>query len=276
MQPSPYTLTAHGKDHKIIPGIKIITLLTDFGLKEPYVGIMKGVILSINPEATVIDISHNISPQDIVEGAFFIEEYYRFFPPGTIHVAVIDPTVGSDRKPIIVSKENNIFIGPDNGLFTLILEGDAEIYLLENSDFMLKEMSSTFHGRDIFAPAAAYVSAGMHPSAFGRPFSNPLRLDSMFPTTEGASLKGKIIRFDRFGNAITNIKFDALEDFLGNRSFEIRIGSMVFTALNKSYYESEFTCLIGSSGYLEFGYFKGSFEKKTGINKDNLILISIL
>jgi S-adenosylmethionine hydrolase len=275
MEPPPYILSAPRKDAGTTPGVKVITLFTDFGLKDPYVGIMKGVILSINPEATIIDITHDITPQDIEEGALLIEEYHRFFPPGTIHVAVIDPTVGSERRPIIVSKDNNVFIGPDNGLFTLILD-DAEVYLIENPDFMLKEVSSTFHGRDIFAPAAAHASTGFHPSAFGRIISDPICLDNMFPTKEGHSLKGRIVHFDRFGNAITNIKIDFLKDFLGNQSFEVRVGGMTFAALSKSYYESEFTCLIGSSGYLEFGYFKGSFKEKGNVAKNDSVLIHAL
>jgi S-adenosylmethionine hydrolase len=276
MEPPPYIFGAHEKDSRTTPGVKVITLLTDFGLKDPYVGIMKGVILSINPDATIVDITHDITPQNIEEAAFLIEEYHRFFPPCTIHVAVIDPTVGSGRRPIIVSKDNNVFMGPDNGIFTLILDDEAEVYSIENPDFTLKEVSSTFHGRDVFAPAAAHASTGFHPSAFGRIISDPMRLENMFPTTEGHSLKGRIIRFDRFGNAITNIKTDFLQDFLGNRSFEVRVGNMVFTALSKSYYESEFTCLIGSSGYLEFGYFKGSFKEKGNIAKNDSVLIHAL
>ena len=265
-------VSASGKDSRTTPGVKVITLLTDFGLKDPYVGIMKGIILSINPDATTVDITHDIMPQNIEEAAFLIEEYHRFFPPGTIHMAVIDPTVGSERRPIIVSKDNNIFIGPDNGLFTLILD-DAEAYLLENPDFMLKEVSSTFHGRDIFAPAAAHASTGFHPSAFGKTISDPVRLYNLLPTAEGCSLKGRIVRFDRFGNAITNIKIDFLKEFLGNQPFEVRLGGMVFTLLRKSYYESESTCLIGSSGYLEFGYFKGSFKEQANVHKDDAVLI---
>jgi hypothetical protein len=191
-------------------------------------------------------------------------------------MAVIDPTVGSERRPIMVSKDNNVFIGPDNGLFTLVLDEDAEVYLIENSDFMLKEVSSTFHGRDVFAPAAAHASTGLHPSVFGRTISDPVRLDNMLPTAEGHSLKGSIIRFDRFGNAITNIKIDFLKSFLSNRSFEVRVGSMVFTALSKSYYESQFTCLIGSSGYLEFGYFNGSFREKAIITRNDPVQINAL
>jgi S-adenosyl-L-methionine hydrolase (adenosine-forming) len=276
MEPPPYIVSAPGKNSRTTPGVKVITLLTDFGLKDPYVGIMKGVILSINPEATIIDITHDITPQDIEEGAFLIEEYHRFFPPGTIHVAVIDPTVGSERRSIIASKDNNVFIGPDNGIFTLIFDDEAEVYSIENPDFMLKEVSSTFQGRDIFAPAAAHASTGFHPSAFGRIISDPMHLNNMFPAKEGYSLKGKIVRFDHFGNAIANIKLDFLKDFLGNRSFEVRVGDMVFTALSKSYYESEFTCLIGSSGYLEFGYFKGSFKEKGNIARNDAVLVHAL
>jgi S-adenosyl-L-methionine hydrolase (adenosine-forming) len=276
MEP-PYI--AHGvrsKESGAISSAKIITLLTDFGLQDPYVGIMKGVILSINPKATIIDITHNVEPQNIEEAAFLIEEYNRFFPPGAIHTAIIDPMVGSERRSIIVSKNGNIFLGPDNGLFTLILDDDAEVYLIENPDFMLKEISSTFHGRDIFAPAAGHASAGAHPAVFGRPVSDPVRLDNMLPATEGHLLKGRIVRFDRFGNAITNIKIEVLEDFLVNRPFKVRLGDMTFSTLSKSYHESEFTCLIGSSGYLEFGYFKGSFKDKCSITRNNSVLITIL
>jgi S-adenosyl-L-methionine hydrolase (adenosine-forming) len=276
MEPPPYIVSAPGKDSRTNPDVKVITLLTDFGLKDPYVGIMKGVILSINPGATIVDITHDIRSQDIEEAAFLIEEYNRYFPPGTIHVGIIDPTVGSPRRPIIVSKDNNIFIGPDNGLFTVVLDGDAEVYLIESPDFMLREVSSTFHGRDIFAPAAAHASTGFHPSAFGGIISDPVRLDNMFPVAEGHSLKGKIVRFDRFGNAITNIGIDFLKDFLGNRSFEVLVGGMVFTALSKSYYESEFTCLTGSSGHLEFGYFRGSFKEKSNSAKNDLVVIRAL
>jgi len=237
---------------------RIITLLTDFGLKDPYVGIMKGVILTINPYVTIVDITHDVVPQNIEEAAFLIEEYYRFFPVTAIHLAVVDPTVGSDRRPLVVYKGNSVFVGPDNGLFTSIFD-NAEIYVIENSAFMLRDRSSTFHGRDIFAPAAGHLSMGIHPSAFGKPLADPMRLVEMFPVREGDSLKGKIVRFDRFGNAVTNIKTAILKDVFGNRPFEVHIAEMTFKTLNKSYYENEFTCLVGSSGYLEFGYFKGNF-----------------
>jgi S-adenosyl-L-methionine hydrolase (adenosine-forming) len=276
MEPPYIARSVRSKKSGAILSTKIVTLLTDFGLQDPYVGIMKGVILSINPEATIIDITHNVEPQNIEEAAFLIEEYNRFFPLGAIHTAIIDPTVGSERRSIIVSKNGNIFLGPDNGLFTLILDDEAEAYLIENPDFMLKEISSTFHGRDIFAPAAGHASKGVHPAAFGRPVADPVHLSNMLPIVEGQSLKGRVIRFDRFGNAITNIKIDFLKALLNNRSFEVHLGGMTFGTLSKSYHESEFTCLIGSSGYLEFGYFKGSFKDKCNITRNDSVLITIL
>lgn len=243
----------------------IITLLTDFGMKDPYAGIMKGAILSINPNVTIVDITHEVDPQDIREGVFIVEEYCRYFPEGTIHLCIVDPTVGSTRRPIIVTKDGHFFVGPDNGLFTLLYRGDYEAYVIENAYLMCNEISSTFHGRDIFAPVAAHLSTGFHPSAFGRMISDTVRFADIFPVIEDNCLVGEVVRFDRFGNAITNIHTDVLERFTQDRSFTISINDMSFTTIHKSYYESDYACLIGSSGYLEFGYYKGSFvhEKHT-------------
>lgn len=284
------------------PARKIITLLTDFGLKDPYVGILKGVILAVtgahacpvedgttpsagettpvNPswlkndyDVAIVDITHDIEPQDIREAAFLIEEYCCFFPVGTIHVAIVDPTVGSARRPIILSKDNYLFVGPDNGIFTLIMGDDPEVYLIENSVFMLQEVSSTFHGRDIFAPAAAYLLKGCQFSDFGKRITDPVRLHDLLPVTEGNFLKGEVVRFDRFGNAITNIKVDYLRNFILGHSFEIHVAGRTFKAVNKSYYEDTFTCLVGSFGYLEFGYYKGSFAETTKIKKGEQVIV---
>jgi S-adenosyl-L-methionine hydrolase (adenosine-forming) len=254
----------------------IITLLTDFGLKDPYVGIMKGVILSINPDVTIIDITHNVSPQDIREGAFLIKEYYPYFKSGTIHLTVIDPTVGGERRPIIFCKDEHFFVGPDNGIFSHIVEANTEIYEIKNRDFILKNISSTFHGRDIFAPAAAYLASGIHPSSFGPKVKNPVYLADIFPDIINEVLFGEVVMFDRFGNAITNIDFEIFNDFIGTNSFKIRIGGMIFSSLNKSYYEKNFTCLINSSGYIEFGCYKGNFAKEAGIKKRDAVQVELL
>jgi S-adenosyl-L-methionine hydrolase (adenosine-forming) len=246
--------------------VKAITLLTDFGLKDAYVGIMKGVILSINPEAAIVDMTHGIEAQDITEAAFVLAECFPWFAAGTIHVAVVDPTVGSARRAIIAVTNGHCFVGPDNGVLSLVLDGAKEVYTIENPDFMLHPVSATFHGRDVFSPAAAHLSKGVRPAAFGRRVDDPLVLPGLFPEKGGETLTGRIVRFDRFGNGITNITAEALEPFLKG-PFTIETGDMVFHGLSQSYYEKDFTCLIGSSGYLEFGYFNGSFRERTGVSK---------
>ena len=253
--------------------MKIITLLTDFGLHDPYVGIMKGAILGINPGAAIVDITHDVEPQDIGEAAFLIEEYQGHFPAGTIHVAVVDPGVGSTRRPIAVDSRGCIFVGPDNGIFTLVMESAASVRTIKNPDFMRSEISSTFHGRDVFAPAAALLARGAELSSAGPLITDAVRIEGLMPTADGDVLAGKIIRLDRFGNAITNIKAALFHDFLKGNAFDIRVGDMTFTTLSKSYFEAEFTCLEGSSGYLEFGNFKGNFAAKRGVKKGDEVLV---
>lgn len=252
-----------------------ITLLTDFGSKDPYAGIMKGVILTIDPGAVIVDITHEVEPQDIREAAFLVDGYWRYFPPATVHLVVVDPTVGSGRRPVIVSRKGHHFVGPDNGIFTNIMDSDTEVHVIENRNFMLASVSPTFHGRDIFSPAAARLSRGFYPRAFGRKITDPVVLDGIHPVTEGKTLTGEIVRFDRFGNALTNITGSALKSFVGDGPFEIDTGSLSFTAVSRSYYEDRFTCLVGSSGYMEFGVFKGSFREATGANKSDLVTVRV-
>ncbi|MCS7280347.1 MAG: SAM-dependent chlorinase/fluorinase [Desulfobacterota bacterium] len=260
--------------------MKLITLLTDFGTKDPYVGIMKGVILNLASDLKVdvqtIDITHEIEPQDIREAAFVIKEYYTFFPSGTIHVTVVDPGVGTKRRPIIVSKDNHLFVGPDNGIYTLILDEEFEVYEISNRDFMLKKISNTFHGRDIFAPVAVYLAKGFHPSSFGEKVQNPVIDSSYFPDIINDVLYGEIVRFDRFGNAITNIHYELFFEFTGKQNFRIIIKDLVFTKLSRTYMDDELTCLVGSSGYLEFARFKGSIKDTFGITKGEKVKIEIV
>ena len=255
--------------------VKTITLLTDFGLKDPYVGIIKGVILSINPDVRIIDITHDVEPQDIREGAFLLKEYYQYFPRGSIHLAIVDPTVGSKRRALMLNKDGHVFVGPDNGIFSLLIESDTESYTITNRDFMLKQISSSFHGRDVFAPIAAHVSHGLHPLALGEKVIDLVCLTNIYPDIINAVLTGEVVRFDRFGNAITNIDIETFNDFTGSNGFMIHIGDMNFVSLHKSYYEQDFTCIVGSSGYLEFGYYKGSFQDKTGISKGEPVAVKL-
>lgn len=255
--------------------MKTITLLTDFGLKDPYVGIMKGIILTINPDVRIVDITHEVEPQDVREGAFLIEESYRYFEKGTIHVAVVDPTVGSERRPIIFMKDGYFFVGPDNGIFTLLYDDNVQVYAIENSRYMRREISFTFHGRDIFAPVAAHLASGVQLSAFGSEVQDPVLIPGIYPVIEKHFLKGEVIRFDRFGNAITNIAQTVIDDFTKQKACTIHFRGMSFRKIQKSYYEGEVVCLIGSSGCLEFGYFKGNLRDKLGVKKGDQVMIKI-
>jgi S-adenosylmethionine hydrolase len=252
-----------------------ITLLTDFGTRDPYVGIMKGVILGIDPGARVVDITHEVEPQDIREAAFLVDDYWRYFPPGTVHVVVVDPTVGSARRPLVLSAKGHHFVGPDNGVFTLLVDNAPDIHVIENRNFMLSQVSSTFHGRDVFSPAAARLSRGYPLQAFGRRITDPVLLGGIHPVIDGRTLNGAVVRFDRFGNAVTNIKGNALRSFAGEGLFEIKIGGYSFTALSKSYYEGDLTCLEGSSGYVEFGVFKGDFRREVGVGKGDAVTVTL-
>jgi S-adenosylmethionine hydrolase len=254
---------------------KIITVLTDFGTRDAYAGIMKGVISSINPAATVVDITHDVDPQDVKEGAFLIPAYYPYFPEGTIHVAVVDPTVGSSRRPLVIERDGHVFVGPDNGIFTLLLDGPYNARTIENSRYMLSHISSTFHGRDIFAPAAAHLSLEVGIAEFGGIRDNPVRLTGIMPEIQAGTLSGEIIRFDRFGNGITNISRDVFEGFVGGHSFRITVDGISFDMLGESYHQGEFSCLFGSAGYLEFACYRGSFQEEKKLWKGDEVTVKI-
>ena len=186
----------------------VIALLTDFGLKDGFVGSMKGVIYSINPGAQIVDISHEVEPFNILEGALILKAHYRYFPPGTVFVAVVDPGVGSERLPIAMRWGDYFFVGPHNGIFDLVirdLKKPPSAVILENERYRLPRLNNTFHGRDIFAPAGAYISRGVPLEEFGRELSYSPVLDIPEPKVEGGKVEGRIIYFDRFGNGITNI-----------------------------------------------------------------------
>src|SRR5438067_1397055 len=191
----------------------LITLITDFGEQDYFVGAMKGVILSINPEAKIVDISHLTPPQDVEAAAFNLLNCYKDFPAGTIHVAVVDPGVGSDRRAIAIECAGQFFVGPDNGLFSWICEREKDwtAFHLTNRRFFRKPVSNTFHGRDIFAPVAAHLSNGTAPSEFGEPLPDIVKLDSLAPKTINENtIEGQIIHVDRFGNCVTNFSAEHL------------------------------------------------------------------
>ncbi len=254
--------------------MNIITVLTDFGSRDPYVGIMKGVMLAINPHLSIVDITHEVASQDVGEASFLVGEYFPHFPAATIHLAVVDPTVGSSRKALIAEKDGHLFVGPDNGIFSLLFaKGEIRAWEITNRKLMGAALSGTFHGRDLFAPAAAHLSAGISPSEFGPVLAEPVMLHDLFPSVSHEVMEGRIVRIDRFGNAISNIAFDLFEDFVGSRPFTIELSSLAFRSLSRSYHESRHTCLVGSSGYLEFGLFMGDLAQDLGIDKGEQVTV---
>lgn len=238
---------------------RIVTFTTDFGLSDPFVGIMHGVVLNIQPETTIVDISHAVASYDIFDGAWTIAQAYRFFPPRTVHVVVVDPGVGSERRPIIVETDNYIFVAPDNGVLSLV-ERREEKFVVRHvtaDRYFLQPVSQTFHGRDVFAPVAGWLSKGVAPAEFGPEISDYVRLPLRKVERVGEnSLRGEVMKVDKFGNLITNIgEVDAPALFshqVGGVS--ILIAGETITRICKSYAEGgdeELFAIVGSSGYLE-------------------------
>ncbi len=258
--------------------MSIITLTTDFGTSDHYVAQMKGVILGINPQATIVDISHSIAPQDILQGAGVIGEAHRSFPAGTIHVVVVDPGVGTGRRPILLSAPSAHFVGPDNGVLSHILsegfgdspqlspqipeDGTAALpngfrgFHLNNPDFWRGQVSRTFHGRDIFAPVAAHLSLGVLPANLGSELARMVYMPPPSPYEDGGFLVGVVTSIDHYGNLITNVpaKLVASHDRI-----EVQVKGRTIHGLSQSYQEAEhLLAIIGSGGYLEIAVKNGS------------------
>lgn len=259
----------------------IITLLTDFGTKDHYVASMKGVILRINPLCTLVDISHEVSPQDIREGAFLLANTFSHFPKGSIHLSVVDPEVGGPRKPILVVTKNYYFIGPDNGLFTLAAKRDGvkEIVVLNNRKYFLHDVSATFHGRDIFAPVAGHLSLGVNPRAFGEKADHWVELDLKKPELREGKLIGEIIQIDTFGNLISNIDRKLFSQYTKDRPFLIRVGKRMIEGLTRGYWEGEKNepiALFGSGGFLEISIREGNAQKRLKVKRGNRVIVSVV
>jgi S-adenosyl-L-methionine hydrolase (adenosine-forming) len=240
---------------------KIITLTTDFGLKDSYVGAMKGAILSLNPYAMIVDITHLVSPGNIIEGALVLNEAYGFFPKGTIHVGVVDPGVGGRRMPVLIETDRYTFIGPDNGLFSLAIQKEKvrRVINLSRKKYFLKKVSSTFHGRDIFGPAAAHLSLGVDPGKLGDTIKRNVLKNVPFirPKKKGGLITGEVVRIDSFGSLLTNIR---KEDIAGHSRIEAEINGVRVKGLQKTYSDvgaGRPLALIGSSGNLEIAVNNG-------------------
>jgi len=252
-----------------VPPPPIITLLTDFGLRDAYVGIMKGVILGFNPHARLVDLGHEIPPQDILAGALALKFAWRYFPPGTVHLAVVDPGVGSSRRGLAASILGHFFVGPDNGLFSLIFQEQepGAVVSLENFHYFLPQVSATFHGRDIFAPVAAHLSLRTPLTDLGPELADPVKLDIPSPRFQDTEVFGQVIYCDHFGNLISNIPFASFNSWLQDRSVQIQVDGCPVTHLGITYSDAPpgaLLALAGSHGYLEIASRQGSAAQILG------------
>lgn len=260
----------------------MITLLTDFGSKDPYVGVMKGVILSINPSAVIVDISHYIDSQDLIAAAYCIKSCYGYFPKGTIHNIIVDPGVGTDRMIVAFKMMGHVFLAPNNGVLTLLMdEGKIEaIVRIENTRYFLNPVSRTFHGRDIFAPVGAHLSKGVELNRLGPALDrqNLVCLDISRPCISNTDeLTGSIVRIDHFGNCISNIDKDRLKKFSG-KQLEINIGKETIAGVSQSYADAEIgspLAIIGSFGYLEIALNQGNASRYLNVKKGDAVFLKL-
>lgn len=256
----------------------VISLITDFGTRDGYAGVIKGVILKINPQVRLVDITHEVSPQDIFEAGFILKNSFKYFPNRSIHLVVVDPGVGSKRRAILVEAGDYFFIGPDNGVFTFIYESERvkRIVELTNKRYFLPHISKTFHGRDIFAPAAAYLSNGVPLEDLGEICNDVVRFDIPEPETERGIIKGVILHVDRFGNLISNISEVLFRELVGKGMHEISIGGEVLGDIKGSYsevIEGQALALFGSSGYLEISVRSQNAQEKLKVNRGSKIKV---
>jgi hypothetical protein len=258
--------------------LPIITLTTDFGLADGYVAAMKGVILGIAPQATLVDISHQIEPQSVREAAYVLRTALPYFPPGAVHVAVVDPGVGSARRPLAARVGDSFLVGPDNGVFTYALQSAGQPAVcvhLDNPKYWLPQVSRTFHGRDIFSPVAAHLANGVPLEALGAPLDDPVHFEVRPARREpDASLRGQVIHVDRFGNLVSNIPGDWLADKL----WMVHIADRQIAGPSLAYADAapgQLLALVSSDGTLEVAVRDGSAAERLGVAAGEPIAVTL-
>ncbi|PYU32325.1 MAG: hypothetical protein DMG28_12135 [Acidobacteria bacterium] len=252
---------------------RIITLVTDYGTSDHLVGTLKGVILNINPEAKIVDINHHVAPYDVLDGALTIGAAYRYFPPRTIHVVVVDPGVGTQRRPLLVAGETQYFIAPDNGVLSMVYEKEASVSVrhITADHYFLNPISSTFHGRDIFAPAAGWLSKGSQTASFGEEVTDYVRFALPKPKASGNALKGVVLRVDNFGNLMTNLTMEDLPPAMtAEGKIKLHIDGKEIHQLAQTYAQGapgEPFAIPGSSGFLEISVHRGNAARALGVHR---------
>lgn len=248
----------------------IVTLLTDFGLGDEYAGVVKGVILGINPSARIVDLCHQVPLGDVDRAGRLLAWSWRFFPRGTVHVAVVDPGVGSSRKILCCEHRGHLFLAPDNGLLSYVLSGarGVRVYAASNRRYWLPEVSHTFHGRDIFAPLAGHLSRGLAPRRVGPPVSSIRRLAEPVPRRTGnGRWVGRVLALDRFGNAVTDLEWRGIQGW-GGSGVEIRVRGRRIRGVQSAYSavgKGKALAIVGSRGLVEIAVNGGSAARALGL-----------
>ncbi len=271
-----------------MPG-PVISLLTDFGLRDAYVASMKGTVLGINTQARLVDITHDVPPQDTLHGAFVLGTAWRYFPPGAIHVAVVDPGVGTERKALLLQGDGASFLAPDNGLLSFVLPPEQtrlplftayqapvpetfRAYALTNDKYWRHPVGDTFHGRDIFAPVAAHLSLGVASEDLGQPVASLTRLAVPVPRWEAGSLVGHVLHIDRFGNLVTNLSREVASE--GGAKMIVEVAGEKVKGLASSYAVTGGpVALIGSYGYLEVALPGGNAATSLGVSVGDQVVV---
>jgi S-adenosyl-L-methionine hydrolase (adenosine-forming) len=251
----------------------IITLTTDYGTSDHLVGVIKGVILSINPEVNIVDITHSVIAHDVLDGALTISQAYRYFPPKTIHMVVVDPSVGTQRRPILVAGDQHYFVAPDNGVLSAIYDQSESLFAwhITSEHYFRQPVSNTFHGRDIFAPVAGWLSKNWQTASFGELIEDLVRFSIPKPKVNGNSIKCVVLKLDNFGNLITNLKGEETPTLIApDAKFTIRAGNAEIKKLLPTFASGaagEPFAIIGSGGYLELCVNKGNAARVLGIGR---------
>ena len=259
----------------------IITLTTDFGQDDPFVGIMKGVIYGINQNVHIVDISHNIPSYDIWKGGFILKMIHDYFPNWSIHLAIIDPGVGSERRPILAVTDSQYFIAPDNGILSFIYDEHPETKVIELNQphFFLKPRGNTFHARDIFAPVAGYLALRKDSSLFGDEISDYIKFDIPKPVLSNKKIEGEILYVDKFGNLISNIPEEMLLKYIDtNRKITIKIGNLTIKGISKFYAEKkkkDFLAVVDSMGLIEIAQNQGNASKSLNLGRGAKLIVEI-
>ena len=258
----------------------IITLTTDYGTNDHLVGTLKGVLLKINPELTIVDITHHVNPYDLLDGALTIGAAYSYFPPRTIHIVVVDPGVGTSRRPLLVTAQNQYFVAPDNGVLSLVYEREQDNLTVRHATaehYFLQPISKTFHGRDIFAPVAAWLSKGWQTSAMGEEIQDFQRFTLPRPKLIDGGSQGVVLRIDAFGNVMTNFRAEDLPESAKNGGgLNLKVSTHTVEKLVDTFANGaadEPIAYVGSSGYLEIGINKANAARKLAIARGATVIL---